>query len=136
MKVRRIKKKLLYQVGVLIILLEIGYMIFTNKNAIAIELGELLSLIFLLGAGFCATARAFYFDRHIRILLNKPIVNFGLFLNTTKLESLIVIYFLIKPLIGKQEELFVEKNRIKINIFAISAYVFIIAFIVLLILTN
>lgn len=133
MKINKIKNKLLYQVGVFIILLELGYVFFAGRKESVLEFTDYLLLIFLSGAGFCAAARAFYFDRHLRIIQNRPIVDFGLFLNNIKFEFLVVIYFFIKPVIGKREELFLEKNRVKINICAISAYIFIIAFIVLLI---
>ncbi|MCF6171756.1 MAG: hypothetical protein L3J66_12325 [Bacteroidales bacterium] len=133
MKVERIKNRIYYNIGTIIILMGFAYVFL--KPGTKGELSEYLLLIFLTGTGFCAAARAFYFDRYLRIIRKKPIVDLWLFLNNTKFEWLMFTYFYIRPVFGQKKNQNLEKTRMKINIYAICAY-FLLTGLIITMITN
>jgi hypothetical protein len=122
LKVERIKNRWFYNIGALTITATITFILIRHRNEG--ELQDYLMALFLSGTGFCAGARAYYFDRYIRIIKGKPIVDLWLFYDNTKFEWLMFIYFFARPVFEKKQDLLLEKTRIRINIFAIGTYIF------------
>jgi hypothetical protein len=131
LKAERIKNRWLYDAGLMIISAAIIFLFIEYKGVW--ELQDYLIFFLLGGSGVFAGARAYYFDRFRRIIRKKPIIDFWLFLDNTKFEWLMFIYFFIRPVLGKREDLNLEKTRRIINFYAISAYVFIAGLIFILI---
>ncbi len=133
MKIEKVKNRLFYDIGVVIIL--IGFIYVFIRPGDKGELQDYLMFFFLVGSGFCAAARAYYFDRYLRINRKMTIVDFWLFFNDTKFEWLMFIYFYIRPVLGKKKDPLIEKTRKRINFFAFGAYFFLTGLILFLILT-
>jgi len=132
LKVQKDKNRFFYNIGLLVILIGFTYVFITNK----IELYDCLKYIFITVSGLSAGARAYYFDRYLRIARKAPIVDLWLFLNETKIERIMATYFLIKPIYFKTQEKQLKETRNKINLYTFCSYIFLIGFIIILVLKK
>jgi len=130
LKVEKVKNRLFYNIGILIILT--GFVYVFIRHGSEVELQEYLITFILTGTGFCAGARAYYFDRYMRIISKKPVIDLWTFLNDTKFEWLIIIYFFIRPVFGEKENHQLEKTRKRVNIYAFGSYILLIGLIIVL----